>query len=295
MKNIFKISNSFHRMSVWMASISMALVLLVSCDPSLSRYEYDLPDTNSKADQTPPQASFSASVTDDYLTYTFANASTSATDYVWDFGDGNSSTDFDGINTYPGEGTYTVTLTASDKHNVKSTFSQEIEVVEPEVPQAIVPNILNPSFDEPGDDGKYTSPWVDNNLGKTIQISSSSSFVGGKSAKFPNANTDPRVGYQSGIAVTPNTDYVITYNYSIETGDPSSITVAILGGIVTDLSEVADATIKSYTGNTQAGKTPFETVSISFNSGANTSISILITNTGTATGYVEEFSAAVKE
>ncbi|MCG2462406.1 PKD domain-containing protein [Flavobacteriaceae bacterium F89] len=294
MKNILKMSNSF-QIRVWMGSISMALTLLVSCDPSISGFEYDLPAANSRADLTPPQASFSASVTDDYLTYTFANTSTSATDYVWDFGDGNSSTDFDASNTFPGEGKYTVTLTASDKHNVTSTFSQDIDIVKLEVPQAIVPDILNPSFDEPGDNGKYTTPWVDNNLGKTMQISTSSSFVGGKSAKFPNADTDPRVGYQSGIAVTPNTDYIISYNYSIETGDPSSITVAILGGTVIDMSEVAGATIKSFTGTTQAGKTPFETVTISFNSGANSSISILITNTGTATGYVEEFTAAVKE
>jgi len=289
MKNIITMNTS-KRTSIKMIMMVMALVFLSSCD-----YEYDLPEANSKADETPPEANFSAAVTDDYLTYTFGNTSTSATDYFWEYGDGNSSTGVDGKNTYPDEGTYTVTLTASDKLGATSTYTMAIQVVEPEVPDAIVPQILNPSFDEPGDNGKYTTPWVDSNMGKTIQISSSSSFVGGKSAKFPNATTDPRVGYQKGIAVTPNTDYAITYNYSIETGDPSSVTVAILGGTVTSLGDAAAATIKSHVGTIQAGKTPFETVTITFNSGANNSISILMTNTGTATGYVEEFKAAVNK
>ncbi|MDO6749807.1 PKD domain-containing protein, partial [Gilvimarinus sp. 1_MG-2023] len=84
----------------------------------------------------PPEANFSAAVTDDYLTYTFANASTSATDYMWKYGDGNTSTGVDGVNTFPAEGTYTVTLTASDKLGVESISSLEVVVVEPEEPLA---------------------------------------------------------------------------------------------------------------------------------------------------------------
>lgn len=294
MKNKLKMITKFNT-SVCLSLMVSTLMLLSSCNPSLSGFEYDLPAANSKADETAPTASFSASVGNSYLDYTFANSSISATDYSWDYGDGNTSTGGDGSNTYTAEGTYTITLTASDKLGVSNTFSLDIEVVEPEIPLAIIPNILNPSFDEAGDDGKYTSPWVDGNLGKTIQSSTSSSFIGGKSAKFPNATSDPRVAYQKDIAVTPNTDYVISYAYSIETGDPSSIIVSILAGAVTDPSEVAGATIKSYTGTVQAGKTPFETVNISFNSGATASISIHIANTGTATGYVEEFIAAVTQ
>ncbi|MDO6803360.1 PKD domain-containing protein [Wenyingzhuangia sp. 1_MG-2023] len=270
--------------------ILMVMISVTSCDS----FEYELPEANSKEDLTPPEANFSAAVTDDYLTYTFANASTSATDYMWNYGDGNTSTGVDGVNTFPAEGTYTVTLTASDKLGVESISSLEVVVVEPEEPLAIVPKILNPSFDEPGDDGKYTSPWVDSNLGKTIQISTSSSFVGTKAAKFPNIS-DARVAYQKDIAVTPNTDYIISYLYSIETGDASSITVSILGGTVTSPDDIAGATLKSHTGTVQLGKTPFESVDVSFNSGSNSTISIHIENTGTATGYVEEFTSSVVE
>ncbi len=269
-----------------------AIILVVSIN---SCEQFELPEAGSIEDLTPPVANFSASVGDDYLTYKFDNLSISATDYVWDFGDGKTSTEVAGANVYQGEGTYTVKLTASDKLGASSTFSVVVEVVKPITPPAIVPLILNPSFDDPGDDGKYTAPWVDDNLGKTIQISSSSSFVGGKSSKFPDANGDPRIAYQKDIAVTPNTDYILTYYYSIETGDPSTVTVAVLGGTVTSPAAVAGATIKKFVGTTQVGKTPFEKVDLAFNSGNNSAISIHISNTGPKTSYVEEFSAIVAE
>ncbi|MGQ1910364.1 PKD domain-containing protein [Marinifilum sp. RC60d5] len=293
MKN--KILNlNLNQSSVWKLMILVLALSFTACD-----FEYDLPEANSKADETAPTAYFTYAqgqgTAEEWKDYTFSNLSNSATDYVWDFGDGNTSTDKDGKNTYPGEGTYTVTLTSSDKLGVTSTYSETIEVVEPEAPSAIELVILNPSFDEPGDDGKYTSPWVDGNMGKTIQISTSTSFVGGKSSKFPTAVTDPRIAYQSGIAVTPNTDYTITYYYSIETGDPSTNTVAVLAGTVTSPDDVAAATLTSFTGDVQGGKSDFQKVTLAFNTGVNTSISIHISNTGTKTSYVEEFTSAIVE
>ena len=50
------------------------------------------------------------------------------------------------MNTYPDEGTYTVTLVASDKLGVTSTYSTTVEVIEPPVPPAINPEILNGDF-----------------------------------------------------------------------------------------------------------------------------------------------------
>jgi PKD repeat protein len=46
------------------------------------------------------------------LTVNFINLTTGATNYLWDFGDGNTSTDKDASNTYASAGTYTVTLSA---------------------------------------------------------------------------------------------------------------------------------------------------------------------------------------
>ena len=284
--------------SALMVSVVVLSLFTTSC-------EFELPEADSIPDANPPYADFGYTENgEDYLLYNFSNLSTSATDYEWSFGDGTTSTDFEPIHSYPEveatdtteAGTpYTVTLKVSDKLNQESIYTTQIAVIKPAVEPAIVPVIINPSFDEPGDDGKYTSPWVDSNLGKTMQISTSSSFVGGKSSKFPNANTDPRIGYQSGIAVTKNTEYKISFVYSIEEGDPSTMIVAILGGTVSDPSEVAGATIASATGTEQGGKSSFLPLSIFFNSGDNETISIHMSNTGTATSYVEEFVAELNQ
>ena len=44
------------------------------------------------------------------LTMTFTDASTGATSWYWDFGDGNTSTEQNPTHTYAEPGTYTVTL-----------------------------------------------------------------------------------------------------------------------------------------------------------------------------------------
>lgn len=47
-------------------------------------------------------------------TVTFVNASVNATDWAWEFGDGNTSTDENPVHTYDMAGSYEVTLTASN-------------------------------------------------------------------------------------------------------------------------------------------------------------------------------------
>ena len=65
---------------------------------------------------TPPVAAFSGSPTSgDYpLTVNFTDASTGATSWSWDFGDGGSSTAQNPSHTYTAEGTYTVALTVTN-------------------------------------------------------------------------------------------------------------------------------------------------------------------------------------
>ena len=59
-----------------------------------------------------PVAAFNSSSTGS--TYTFTNQSTNADTYLWDFGDGNTSTDESPVHTYAMDGAYTVTLTATN-------------------------------------------------------------------------------------------------------------------------------------------------------------------------------------
>ena len=220
--------------SVLMVFAAIVSFSLLSCDPTLSALEYDLPDANSIADETPPSANFAASVTEDYLTYTFANLSSSATDYLWDFGDGNSSTDLDGINTYPAVGTYTITLTATDKLGVSSTFSETIEVVEPEEPDVPNPSLVNADFDKlPKSSGSdcTCSGWINKSIGDQGE---SSSGNGGSDNVLKFDNNEPDAVYQE-FEVVPNADYIIEIVTSFKSlenvlGLPSSLELRVLAG-----------------------------------------------------------------
>lgn len=264
--------------SFWKMMVLVLALSFTACD-----FEYDLPEANSKADETAPTAYFTYAqgqgTEDEWKDYTFSNLSNSATDYVWDFGDGNTSTDKDGKNTYAGEGTYTVTLTSSDKLGVSSSYSETIEVVEPEAPSAIIPVILENSFEDlalPDGTGDGRDSWR-NDFGGVIQITSSPVQDGSQAAKFPSAGD--RVAYQDGIAVSPNTDYILTYYYTMKSGT-GNLTVNVLGGTITDLSEVAGASLGEHVGTDTTDPDTYVKVSIPFNTGTNGTVAILITNEG---------------
>ncbi|QCK16414.1 PKD domain-containing protein [Mangrovivirga cuniculi] len=269
MKPIYKIQT----WNILRISTAVIIVLLSSCDLT-----FELPEEGSIPDKTPPKANFSAAQNEvDFLLYYFSNESISATDYQWDFGDGNTSTDKDGINTFPAEGTYTVTLTVSDKLGVSDTYSMDIEVIEPEAPPAIIPVILEAGFEDgtlPDGTGDGRDSWR-NDFGGVIQITSSPVHEGSQASKYPSAGD--RIAYQE-MAVTPNTDYILTYYYTLKTDAPGSITVSVLANGITDLSEVPEATLASFEGTDQTDADTYTRVDLPFNSGANNKIALLVTN-----------------
>lgn len=181
------------------------LVTIVGCEDNT------LPAAGSIADLTPPEALFAFSQgigsDDEWKTYSFANLSTGATDYSWDFGNGIMSTDFEPFTTFPGEGSFTVSLTASDKLGVESTYTEVIEVLEPIA--AVVPNpvLVNAEFVKlPKSSGSdcACSGWINKSLGDQGE---SSSGNGSDVVKFDN--NEPDHVYQE-FVVTPNADYTIT-------------------------------------------------------------------------------------
>ncbi|MFA9371907.1 MAG: PKD domain-containing protein [Labilibaculum antarcticum] len=268
---------NLNQSSVWKLMILVLAVSFTACD-----FEYDLPEANTKADETLPSAYFTYTqgqgTAEEWKDYAFSNLSNSATDYLWDFGDSNTSADTDGKNTYAGEGTYTVTLTASDKLGVTSSHSETFEINEPEEPEAIVPVILEPSFEDlslPDLTGDGRDSWRCD-FGEVMQITSSPVYDGSQAAKFPSAGD--RTAYQDGIAVTPNTDYILTYYYTMKDNATGSLTVRILGGTISALSEADAVKLGENIGTDNSDSNTYVKVSIPFNTGTNGTVAVLITN-----------------
>ncbi len=214
------------------ASIAMLLVfatVFVSCE-----FIDELPEENSIADETPPTAFFTFTNGVEIETFTrvaFANQSDNATSYSWDLGDGNTSTEVDPVNVYPGEGSFTVTLTVSDALGQTSTYSETIELIEPDVPDVPDPVLLNPEFDRlPKSSGSdcTCSGWINRSVGEQGE---SSSGNGSDVIKLDNA--EPDHAYQE-FAVTPNADYRIEIPIRFESdqaGDlPTQLEVRVLAG-----------------------------------------------------------------
>ena len=65
----------------------------------------------------------------------FNNLSTESTNYLWDFGEGVTSTEKDPSHTFAlGEGKYPVTLTSIDNNEAASSITIEVNVVDKFVP-----------------------------------------------------------------------------------------------------------------------------------------------------------------
>jgi PKD repeat protein len=285
MKNILK----YNKLSL-LTLLGVFLIAIISCD-----FEYDLPEANSIADQTPPQADFQSAqgvgVAEEWKDYTFSNLSKSATTYLWDFGDGNTSTSVDAMNTYPGEGTFTVTLTASDNLGVTSVVSKTIEIVEPDAPSAIIPVIGEAGFED-GDDSCGTAAdgrdcWRISG-GTIFGITSSPVRTGSQGAKFDAGSN--RVAYQA-LTVSPNTDYTVTIYYTIKTAPTgSAMRLAILGNAISNASEANAAIIASSSGSDQSDANTYVPLSVSFNSGASSTIAIWIDSNNVAESRIDDVS-----
>lgn len=254
---------------LYLVCLTAFLCLFSACE------DFVLPEEGTLADLTPPQAGFTFTQNEaDYREVSFTNLSLSATDFVWDFGDGTTSNEENPTHVYAKDSTYFVTLTATDKLTVSNSTSDSIPVIEP--PNTFEPEILNPGFDIEGSDS-FRDNWRNGNLGGVIQITSSPVHEGEKAAKLPSAGD--RIGYQN-IIVEKNKEYTLSFYYTIKESPAGSITVSVLGGTVDDPGQIAAATIASTTVNDQTDASTFVQGTVDFNAGDNTVVAIYFTNTG---------------
>lgn len=108
-------------------------------------------DTATVANKPLPDANFTA--TQVGLAAVFTNMSTGATSYVWDFGDGNTSTEVSPSHVYGTGGTYTATLTATSECGTDTygpvpvnVYAAGINEVEAKPEASLFPNPSNGQF-----------------------------------------------------------------------------------------------------------------------------------------------------
>ena len=255
--------------------------------------ETSLPEAGSIPDLTPPQAAFGAVTSpENHLTINFANLSTSATDYEWDFGDGNTSTDKDASNTYPDVGEYTVTLVASDKLGVMSSSTQLVVVTEPE---AITPIINEAGFEDGstacGDGADGRDCWrID---GGEIHQISGDSYEGDQSAKYPTSSK--RVSYQA-LTVSKDTDYVVSMYYSMKDDNPGGIMrLSILGKAISNADDAEENIIATVDGTVQEGSKTWNKLTLTFNSGDSTTIAIWLDSNMVAEARADDLTIKLLE
>ena len=245
----------------------------------------ELAGSNSKVDEVFPEANFSyASSSEDFKEVKFTNLSTEAITFAWDFGDGNTSSEGDPTFVFAeGEGTYPVSLTATDGNGVVGSSTIDVIVVEgPFQPIILEPGFEDDTLPEGGGDGRDS--WRNNDLGGVIQITGSPVTFGDQGAKLPVPAGD-RVGYQE-ITVDPDSNYDIRFWYTMLGGstDPS-LTVSVLGvtengATFTTQEEVAQRTIASVTVTDDSEPDVYIQQKLSFNSGINNTVAIYFTNGG---------------
>ena len=221
MKNIFNIL------------IAAVLILFLACDDF---DKYELPEANSIPDATPPQAVFTAIQSeevdnDGWKDFYFSNGSISATTYAWDFGDGNTSSDYEPTNRFSDEGTYTVSLTASDNNGLSNTLTKDLTVEKPPAPPVQDPVLINTVFDKlaksSGSDCTCAG-WINRSLGTQGE---SSTGNGSDVMKFDN--NEPDHIYQE-FEVTPNANYQIEIDVKFNTNtggsNPARLEFRVLAG-----------------------------------------------------------------
>ncbi|MEO9869158.1 PKD domain-containing protein [Ekhidna sp.] len=305
-----------------------AIVFFVSC-------EFELPEAGSLPDNILPEANYSyvrsGNTLADFKFVSFTNASSEATKYEWDFGVGVvcDTATVDGILTIicstettsaekdvplvkfeDGEGTYPVTLTASDANGSSSDLTLDVEVIDQFV--AINPTVQNGDFSitpfttedwkvNAFTDGTTTAPNTTSD-GNSINYDGSDNGSKTPGMKFASGTSNPanpggrRYAYQT-LTVSPTTTdrtvkYILEYDYAITAG-AGTITFEVLDGHFEDdgADALASSTGPGPLGQSVAtetlGKGNFTTEKMEFTSNGSGLISIWIYAELTADGWID--------
>lgn len=295
MKNILNIFKNTFKTVLCLSVIFFS----VSCEDA---FEFDLPEAGSKEDTSLPVADFTyIPNATNFKTIEFNNLSTESIKYLWDFGDGNTSTEKDPKFTFDaGEGTYPVTLTALDANNASNTITLDVDVVDKFVPLPVT--ILNGDFNDSQNDWKFsaftggnTNPFNSSSDGSFTNYDGSDNGAKTKGAKWTKStsagaylSSNTRYAYQA-IVVSPSfvdrkVKYILEYEYAIKTPAEQAgvapggnrIVSNILDGHFSDGKDaVASTPLSEFVANEVKGKTSHTTVKQEFTTNASGEVSIM--------------------
>ena len=273
------------------------LFLSVSCE---EQFEFDLPEAGSIQDTNLPTADFAYIPNAvNFRIVEFNNLSTESIKYLWDFGEGITSTDKDPSHKFEaGEGTYPVSLTAIDGNEVSSTVTLDVEVVDKFVPIPV--NIINGDFNGGSSDWKFstftggnTNPFNSSSDGSFTNYDGSDNGAKTKGAKWTgstsvSAGSNARYAYQA-IIVSPTlvdrtVKYILEFEYAIKTpaeqagvaSGGNRIFATILDGHFADGADaVASTPIKHFVADEVKGKTSHTLVEVEFTANGSGQVGIM--------------------
>jgi hypothetical protein len=138
------------------------------------------------------------------------------------------------------------------------------------------PIILNPGFDIEGNKG-FRDHWDNKELGGMLQVTTGPIHSGVRSAKLPPDGS--RIAYQV-IKVEKNKTYKLSFYYTMKPTPEGTMTVAILAGHLTNPAAISASTINSVVLHDKTKANNYVKETITFNSGNNAEVAILISNVG---------------
>lgn len=185
------------------------------------------------------------------LLATFTNTSLTSQEnpedlsYSWDFGDGNTSSDFSPEHIYSEAGTYTVTLTATDLNGNEDEFSTTVETED-----GLIIELSGPQSIENGDEETYqvkVGNFEDSTLSDfTIALSDSESILQHNGVPEPavistvQQNTVFTSGFEIEATASGETFLLATANGRLASGENASATsdlpIAVQPSLSLDLS-----------------------------------------------------------
>jgi len=163
-------------------------------------------------------------------TVTFNNLSNEAVSFLWDFGDGTNSTLKNPVKTYENDGTYNVSLTATNANGDQDTFQATIEV------ELIL--IVNGDF-ENGSEGWIRG--VDDNAPAPVVTEDGNSFYQ-VNITNPDPNQPFLVNLSQKLSIMEGQTYILTFDAWSDTNRTLIAGIGLSGGDFSNDTETVNLT-----------------------------------------------------